>query len=384
LLRVLCLGLVAGLVVAVATATGPAGALGSGPAAPGGTVAEWKAPPSSTCSAVKVPVNLSPGTPKSYTIAGELCRPSGATPSTLQVLVPGGTYDRYYWNPPGKPQYSYVWAATAAGYATLDIDPLGTGMSSKPFSALVTVPTSAYTLHQVIQAARSGSLGTAAFKRVILSGHSMGAALSWHEIANYQDVDGLISADNVHIPSLVGAVTSSSTFYPSMLDPKFLGTTLDPGYLTTRPGTRAATFYNNGDPSMIAADEALLKQTVSATFVATYFLEDVNLDTSRIHVPVLIAAGQHDRIMCGGLVLGLLGTDCSTSSALLHSEAPFYGDPATCLQSYVLPDAGHDINLSVGAAQFFDVANRWADRWIGTTGQKVSTYKCTGPVGPAS
>jgi pimeloyl-ACP methyl ester carboxylesterase len=379
------------LAVAIAAAAGPARALGSGrPApdgdriAPGATVAEWKAPPHGTCSAVKVPVSLSPGAPKSETIAGELCRPSGATPSTLQVLVAGATYDRYYWNPPGKPQYSYVWAATAAGYATLDIDPLGTGMSSKPFSALVTVPSSAYTLHQVIQAARSGSLGTAAFKRVILSGHSMGAALSWNEIANYQDVDGLISADNVHIPDLVGAVTSTITLYPSMLDPKFLGTTLDPGYLTTRPGTRAASFYNRGDPSMIAADEALLKQTVTATFLATYFLEDINLDTSRIHVPVLITAGQYDALMCGGLVLGLLGTNCSTSSTLLDSEAPFYGDPATCLQSYVLPDGGHDINLSVGAARFFDVANRWANRWIGTTGQKVSKNKCTGPVGPAS
>jgi pimeloyl-ACP methyl ester carboxylesterase len=373
-----CLGLVAGLVVAVTAASGPAAARAASPLAPRASVAKWDTPPNATCATVTVPVSLLPGAPKSYRIAGELCRPSGTAPSTVQILLSGATYDRYYWNPPGQPQYSYVRAATAAGYATLDIDPLGTGLSSKPLSALVTVPSTAYTVHQVIQAARSGALGTAAFTHVVLSSHSMGAAVAWNEIANYHDVDGLIAADNVHIPWLVGAVAGSLTLYPAMLDPKFLGKILDPGYLTTRPGTRAASFFYNGDPAVIAQDEKL-KQIISATFLATYFLEDVNLDTARIHVPVLIAAGQHDSLMCAPL----LGTNCSSASTLLSAEAPFYA-PATCLQGYVLPGAGHDINLSSGASDFFDVTAHWLDRWIGTTGQKVSTQQCTGPVGPAS
>ncbi len=372
-----CLGLVAGLLVAVTAATAPAGARAGSPLSPRAAVAHWDTPPDATCAAVAVPVNLVAGTRKSYSIAGELCRPAGAAPSTLQILVAGATYDRYYWNPPGEPEHSYVRAATAAGYATLDIDPLGTGLSSKPLSALVTVPTSAYTVHQVVQAARSGALGTA-FTRVVLSSHSMGAALAWNEIANYQDVDGLIAADNVHIPWLIGAVSGALTLYPAMLDPKFFGKILDPGYLTTRPGTRAGSFFYHGDPAVVAEDETL-KQTISATFLATYFLEDVDLDTSRIHVPVLIAAGQQDSLMCAPL----LGTNCSSASTLLTAEAPFYA-PATCLQSYVLPDAGHDINLAAGASSFFDVTNHWLDRWVGTTGQKVSTHTCTGPVGPAS
>jgi pimeloyl-ACP methyl ester carboxylesterase len=379
LLLALGLALVAALVVAVTTGPRPAGALGRQVAADNAGV-EWMTPPGGTCSAVNVPVSLFSGGSKGYTIAGEMCRPSGVMPSTLQVLVPGATYDRYYWNPPDQPQkYSYVWAATKAGYATLTIDPLGTGLSSKPFSALVTVPSSAYTVHQVIQAARAGSLGVTAFKRVILSGHSMGVALAWNEIANYQDVDGLIAADNTHIPSVLGAVTSVLTLYPSMLDPKFAGANLDPGYLTTRPGTREGSFYHDGDPSRIADDE-LLKQSVTATFLATYFVEDVNLDASRIHVPVLVVAGQHDALMCAPL----LGTNCDTSSNLLAAEAPFYSDPASCLQSYVLPGSGHDVNLTANAQQFFSVANRWADRWVGSTGKKVAAHACTGPVGPAS
>jgi pimeloyl-ACP methyl ester carboxylesterase len=373
LLMATCLA-VLGVALASVVATHPAGAL-DGPR----VQATWRTPPHATCSPVQVPVKLSPIGLTRYTISGELCVPSGHRPSTVQVLVAGATYDRYYWNPPDQPQnYSYVWAATAAGYATLDIDPLGTGQSSHPLSALVTVPTSAYTVHQVIQAVRHGSLGPS-FSRVILTAHSMGTALAWNEVANYQDVDALIASDNVHIPSLVGAVNGAVTLYPAMLDPKFTRAGLDPGYLTTRPGTRVAAFYNaaDADSSVVAADESL-KQVVTATFMATYFAEDVDLDSSRIHVPVLVAAGQRDSIMCG-----LLGTNCSTSSTLLDAEAPFYGNPATCLQSYVLPHAGHDINLSLGANKFFGVANRWANRWVGSNGT-APKHTCSGPAGPAS
>lgn len=317
-------------------------------------------PPSATCSAVSVPVSLAPGAAKTDHISGELCVPAGPTPSTVQVLVAGATYDRSYWNFPYEPpRYSYVWAAAAAGYATLDIDPLGTGMSSHPLSTLVTIQTGAYTVHQVIQAVRSGALGTA-FARVILVSHSMGTALAWNEVADYHDVSGLIATGNVHLPSPAGTVNAALKLYPAFLDPKFASAGLDPGYLTTEPGTRSV-FYNtaDADPAVIAEDEAL-KQPVTAAYLATYFTEDVNLDTSRITVPVLLAVGQNDSIMCGPL-----GTNCSTSAALLNAEAPFYGNHGTCLQAYVLPNAGHDIDLSLNAQDFFNVATRWADRWVG-------------------
>lgn len=374
------------MLAGVLVASGSAGATGSGDQSAVQTA--LPSPPDARCSAVKLPVRLLPGGPKRYTIAGERCVPSGSTPATVQVLLAGATYDRYFWNPAFHPEkYSYVWAATAAGYATLNIDPLGTGASSHPNSGLVTIESTAYTVHQLIQAVRAGSLGQA-FSRVVLVGHSMGTAVAWNEIANYQDVDGLIAADNVHIPNLVGAVNDSLTLYPAMLDPGFAKLGLDPGYLTTRPGTRSAAFYHtsDADPAMISYDEAH-KQVVTATFMATYFAEDVDLDSSRIRVPVLVAAGQDDQLMCGqlglGRLLGVVEANCTTSSTLLRSEAPYYSNPATCLQAFVLPDAGHDIDLSFGASKFFAVANRWANRWVGRTGG-APTHNCTGPVGPAT
>jgi pimeloyl-ACP methyl ester carboxylesterase len=266
----------------------------------------------------------------------------------------------------------------AAGYATLNFDPLGFGQSSHPLSALVTIESDAFVTHQVIQAARKGTFGIK-FPRVILVGHSMGTAVAWREAAAYHDINGMIASGNSHHQSLITTLKTPLITYPAFLDPKFSGQHLDPGYFTTRPGTRIDVFYNRADasPAVVAEDEKT-KDTVTLTFLATYFAEDVDLDTSRIHVPVLIANGQDDALMCKGLG----ADDCSSSSALLRSEAPFYS-PSACLQAYVLPKAGHDLNLSLNAQSFFQVAKRWANTWVGASGS-VRAHHCDGPVGPAS
>jgi pimeloyl-ACP methyl ester carboxylesterase len=331
------------------------------------------------CNPISLPVAISRFTLKRYTVRGQLCTPGGtAKPDTVQVLIPGATYNHTYWNFPLDPsKYSYVRAMLAAGYATLNFDPLGFGESSHPLSALVTIETEAFVTHRVIQAARNGTFGIK-FPHVILVGHSMGTAVAWREAAAYHDINGMIASGNSHHQSLVTTLKTPLITYPAFLDPKFSGQHLDPGYFTTRPGTRIDVFYNPADasPAVVAEDEKT-KDTVTLSFLATYFAEDVDLDTSRIHVPVLIAVGQHDALMCKGVG----ADDCSTSSAFLRSEAPFYA-PSACLQAYVLPKAGHDLNLSLNAQSFFQVAKRWAHRWVGASGP-VKAHHCDGPVGPA-
>jgi hypothetical protein len=76
---------------------------------------------------------------------------------------------------------------------------------------------------------------------------------------------------------------------------------------------------------------------------------------------VLSAVGGYDSLMCGANA-----TNCSSASALLAAEAPFYSR-AACLEAYVLPGAGHDINLHLDAQKFFAVAARWSDRWVGSS-----------------
>ena len=253
------------------------------------------------------------------------------------------------------------------------------GECSHPLSALMTMQSSAHAVHQVIQAVRRGTIGPG-FERVIAVGHSMGTVMEWREAAAYHDIDGFIATSNTHRLSLQTEIDLGIHMYPAFLDPRFAGAGLDPGYLTTTRPDGRANFYqaDDADPKVIAQDEAT-KDTLTVAELATNQTElYLNGDSARIDVPVLVALGRYDKLMCRSGA-----TDCSSASSLLSAEAPFYSRGA-CLQTYVLPRAGHDINLHLNAPDFFAVAARWSDRWVGSSAAPTSDRRrCKGPVGPA-
>ena len=167
--------------------------------------------------------------------------------STVQVLIPGATYNHLYWDfPYGDGYYSYVNAATTAGYATFAIDPIGQGNSSHPPSADVDLTAQAVSLHDAISDLHSGAVDGHAFARVMSVGHSIGSVDAWLEAADYHDVVAVIVTGALHalspdIPAIEGDL------YPAAFDPKFAGAVMDTGYLTTVPGTRGSIFYQAAD-----------------------------------------------------------------------------------------------------------------------------------------
>jgi pimeloyl-ACP methyl ester carboxylesterase len=142
-----------------------------------------------------------------------LCQPTASGPNakTLQLLLHGGTYNRSYWDFPYDPaRYSYVRAANAAGFSTLAIDRVGYGKSTHPISGLVTVQSSAATVHQLITAVRAGELG-AMFGRIVLVGHSIGSAVTIREAGTYHDVDAVVVTGLLHhvgaaVPTVLASV----------------------------------------------------------------------------------------------------------------------------------------------------------------------------------
>ena len=132
------------------------------------------------CRALQIPVSLAqiPGA----SLYGELCVPATGTPSAVQLLVHGATYNRYYSDWPYRPHfYSYVRQMVGAGYATLNIERLGYGRSTHPVSTSVTLPNGTEALRQVVDKLRSGEIGGHAFSRVIWVGHSLGTLYGWLE-----------------------------------------------------------------------------------------------------------------------------------------------------------------------------------------------------------
>ncbi|MBM7112541.1 alpha/beta fold hydrolase [Archangium primigenium] len=328
-----------------------------------------------TCQDLRLPVALAPGLPPTQHLAARLCLPEGdAAPAAVQVLLPGITYTRQYWDFPDPTghtsRYSYVHAALAAGYATLAVDRLGMGDSSRPPGALLTTETHAHTVHQLLQALRAGSLpgpdAPPAFQKVLLVGHSYGSYVAWYVGTDYPaDADGLVLSGASHYVQAPGLLNALPALRPAPLDPALLGAGyLDPTYLTTAPGTRGAAFYAPGraDPAVIALDEAT-KSTLTATEIGPFpLLVARPLD---LRVPVLLVNGTHDTIFCGPDLLG--GSLCTSAERLLAAEAPRLGARVPCVEAWVLPGAGHMLNTILDAPRWFAVAQAWADRHVGAT-----------------
>lgn len=310
-----------------------------------------------TCTDVSVPVTFTGG---SGQIAGTLCVPPGGATS-VQLLVHGYSYARHYWDFPYQPEtYSYVRRATAAGYATLAIDRLGDGESTRPAGLHLTWDNAADTVHQVVTALRAGDLGPA-FAKVILVGHSYGSVTSYRAADRYQDVDALIVTGIAHRADLVRLTTDLVLQSPpAALDPKFRGQGLDPLYVTTRPGTRGL-FYNtaNADPEVIRIDEQL-KQTAGLLEIPTAAQYLVNGVSRRTNIPVLTVLGDRDPFFCG-----LLAAPCGSEEQLARFERRFYGPGAT-VETAVIPEGGHDINLERTAPRAYDRMLEFADRVIGS------------------
>ncbi|MGH8793539.1 MAG: hypothetical protein ACRDXX_12960 [Stackebrandtia sp.] len=73
-----------------------------------------------------------------------------------------------------------------------------------------------------------------------------------------------------------------------------------------------------------------------------------------IDVPVLVAVGGNDELLCGGLA----SPDCSSDETVLAHESLYYlGAP--CLDAYVLPEAGHSLALHPDAPDFQDAVAAW-------------------------
>jgi pimeloyl-ACP methyl ester carboxylesterase len=105
---------------------------------------------------------------------------------------------------------------------------------------------------------------------------------------------------------------------------------------------------------VIREDEAL-KETVTAGELASVVVPVPRATTRQIRVPVLLADGQDDNLDCSA---SLPGVSCASAAALITREQANYA-PQACQQAFVLPKAGHGINLHPDAPLCFAAANRW-------------------------
>jgi pimeloyl-ACP methyl ester carboxylesterase len=312
-----------------------------------------------------IPVALGPDEPSSETVSGELCarKKDLVAGATVQLLVHGATYNRDYWDfgVVDGIRYSYARDVAARGFPTFAMDEIGSGNSSRPPSARITIQAAAFAAHQMIQALRQGDLGDVPFVKVITVGHSLGSVVVWEEAILYGDADGVIVTGAAH--ALTTAFLNLNPFLPASSDPRFSDQDLDPGYLTTVPGIRAAAFYHppDADPAVIARDEQL-KDLVAGPELGSGLPVVTSAATLAIQVPVLTILGDHDLPTCGPNSGGTF--DCSSGAIVVRQEAAFYS-PQARIRACVVPGAGHDLSLALNHSRQVADAVAWSSAFVG-------------------
>ncbi|MYS86866.1 alpha/beta fold hydrolase [Streptomyces sp. SID5474] len=298
--------------------------------------------PDARCYEVQVPVTVRKiGSAHIY---GELCQPrnGGKTSKTVQLLVPGSTYNHSYYDMPVKSsRYSYVSKALDDGFSTFNIDRLATGKSTLPPSSRYTLDSGTEAIHQVITKLRAGQIKDRAFDKVVWVGHSLGSSMAWDQAKTYiDDIDAFVLTSMSHVvrdeePSDEGPGGDVPFEIKAMDDPKFHGRINDPGYLTTNAGMRRFFYYApNTDPAVIKADERLKDVSTAADSDGTS-LPPAQSPSRSIKVPTLLVVGDKDRYCTPGTC---------TPESMLANERPYYSDKVD-LEAIVVPDSGHDVQL---------------------------------------
>ncbi len=306
--------------------------------------------PALTCSDHTLAVRIADPGPADQAMWGQLCYRGSREPATVQLLVHGASYNHLYWNfPYGNGYYSYVDAATAAGYATFDIDRIGDGNSSHPPSAQLDLTAGAVALHDAVTALRTGAVDGHGFAHVIMVGHSVGSVEAWIEAARYHDVDAIIVTGALHALNPGLPALAQTDVYPAADDPKFAGSGLDSGYLTTVPGTRESLFYDPAttNPAVAALDETTKDTSTLGEFGGLLSITSVppaQQPWAQITVPVLVIVGEDDNIFCTGVT----AYNCTSPASVRSFETQYY-QPAAHLKVVVIPGTGHDLALSTTA-----------------------------------
>lgn len=264
-----------------------------------------------------------------FLCAATITVPTGCK-GTLQILIHGATYNRWYWDPPVQlEKYSYVHFAAGRGYATVNIDLVGSGRSSHPDGSELGLALHAATVDRIATLARSGLAGHQ-WNTVVGVGHSLGTCVLMTTLGAYENLSAAVLTGISHEP----AESTSAALQVAGQDPVFRERNVT-DYLTMPAGSRPFYYHlPSADPAILLDDEQH-RDVVGLADVEDY--ARVMREPCAAKVPLLIGLGAEDRAFTA-----------RDDAEFRAAESRWYPH-ATAIDFCVYPRIGHNINLH-GAA----------------------------------
>ncbi len=159
-------------------------------------------------------------------------------------------------------EYSWAYHAASQGYASLAIDNLGNGNSSRPDPITVVQPAMQLAvIHTILGNIRAGSVPSVPkYDKIVMASHSYGSVLA-RLVATVWPTSGadayILTAAAGNLTGLVGAIRTFAAQSASAVDSRF--PSLAPAYMSlSKGGVRDSVYGLDGqfDPNMLAWDEA--------------------------------------------------------------------------------------------------------------------------------
>jgi pimeloyl-ACP methyl ester carboxylesterase len=271
----------------------------------------------------------------------------------LLILVHGANSDHRSWDFPFEPdRYSFVKWAHARGFATLMIDRIGSGTSSRPPGAENTIDAQAEVLHRIVESARAGKDGIPAFSHITLIGASFGSVVCGVEAARYGDVDTVVLCAYLPVDG-TGPLNEEmlrSMFEPAVRRRPSLAGLVDENYLLPREDLGPDWLYRmeSADKAVIAANESI---SGTMTLAELTGVGEAGPFIRTSTVPTLVLVGQFDPLLFDSKI----EVDCYSSSARTAEKSP------RNFEYQVVPDTGHVLNLHRTAHRTYQTIGEWLD-----------------------
>ncbi|UGQ11999.1 alpha/beta fold hydrolase [Yinghuangia sp. ASG 101] len=234
------------------------------------------------------------------TIAGSYFPHTGpGAAKAVLVCLPGGTYDRGYFDleVPGHPGYSFARHAAAGGYGVLALDHLGTGAGSRPNRAIDLTDLAAAAASAV--AAVPGKLGQDG--PFVAVSHSLGGYVALLQQAAHRSYGGLaiLGTTNQYVaqrpPSPETAALAETAEGRAALVDRIVAALPDRSGLPDRSRMRSWFHRDDVPEAVVAADDATTLTVVPRRAGAQASVPGTARDAAAaVDVPVFLCYGDVD------------------------------------------------------------------------------------------